>query len=410
MTTNEGALEPEAESRRGRLAELARLFLKLGTLGFGGPAVHLALLEEEVVKRRRWMSRQRFLDLVGATNLIPGPNSTEMAIHIGLLRAGWRGLFVGGACFILPAALITTLFAWAYDEFGSLPQVTPFLQGIKPAVLAVIVGALYRLGRTALKGWNLVPIVLIVALLTLVLGVNEVLALLLGGVLGMFWLLGLRRSRGPPPLLSWLPLLPSGGAAQGFAATAAGAGGAVAVSLWKLGLFFLKVGAVLYGTGYVLVAFLEGGLVEDFGWLEREQLLDAIAIGQFTPGPLLSTATFIGYQIEGIPGAVVATAAIFLPSFVFVAAISPIVPRLRRLSWTAAFLDAVNVSAVALMAVVILKLGRDTLFAWPAGTIVWPAWGIALAGAALRLRWRKIHPAWLIAGGALMGWLLPGWP
>ena len=381
----------------GRLGELAALFLKLGTIGFGGPAVHIGMMEAEVVGRRRWLSREYFLDLVGATNLIPGPNSTEMAIHLGFIRAGWAGLVVAGLCFILPAALITAGLAWAYVKFGSLPQVAPFFYGIKPAVLAVILAATVRLGRTAVKGWRLGVVGVGVGVASLG-GVNEVLALFVGGALGMLWL-RLPALKGQQR--AWVLAAFAGSAALGAAPAAGAAGTAVTVSLWKLGAFFLKVGAVLYGSGYVLVAFLEGGLVHDYAWLTRQQLLDAIAIGQFTPGPVLSTATFVGYLVAGAPGAWVATAAIFLPSFCFVAALNPLVPRLRRSPWTAAFLDAVNVSSIALMAAVTLKLAQSTLTAWP-------AWLIAAGAAALGVGW-KVDPSRLILGGAVAGWALSRW-
>jgi chromate transporter len=381
----------------GRLGELAALFLKLGTIGFGGPAVHIGMMEAEVVRRRQWLSREYFLDLVGATNLIPGPNSTEMAIHLGFIRAGWAGLVVAGLCFILPAFLITAGLAWAYVEFGSLPQVAPFFYGIKPAVLAVILAAALRLGRTAVKSWRLgvVGVGVVVASLG---GVNEVLALFVGGALGMLWL---RLPKLKAQQRVWVLAALAGSAALGAAPAAGAAGTAVTVSLWKLGAFFLKVGAVLYGSGYVLVAFLEGGLVHDYAWLTRRQLLDAVAIGQFTPGPVLSTATFVGYLVAGAPGAWVATAAIFLPSFCFVAALNPLVPRLRRSPWTAAFLDAVNVSSIALMAAVTLKLAQSTLTAWP-------AWLIAASAAALGVGW-KVDPSRLILGGAVAGWALSRW-
>jgi chromate transporter len=317
-----------------------------------------------------------------------------MAIHLGFIRAGWAGLVVAGVCFILPAVLITAGLAWAYVKFGSLPQVAPFFYGIKPAVLAVILAAALRLGRTAVKGWRLgvVGVGVVVASLG---GVNEVLALFVGGALGMLWL---RLPTLSPQQRAWILATLAGSATLGAAPAA---GTAVPVSLWKVGAFFLKVGAVLYGSGYVLVAFLEGGLVHDYAWLTRQQLLDAVAIGQFTPGPVLSTATFVGYLVAGAPGAWVATAAIFLPSFCFVAALNPFVPRLRRSPWTAAFLDAVNVSSIALMAAVTLKLAQSTLTAWP-------AWLIAAGAAALGVGW-KVDPSRLILGGAVAGWALSRW-
>ena len=430
--------------RPGRLGELARLFLKLGVIGFGGPAAHIAMMEDEVVVRRRWLTRQHFLDLIGATNLIPGPNSTEMTMHVGYERGGWAGLFVAGGCFILPAVLLTGTLGWLYVTYGTLPEVQPFLAGINPAVLAVIVGALWRLGKKAMTGWRLVPVGLGVAAL-LVAGLSEIAALLLGGAAGTLWLRfggggkeegkrgrgkegergrreerergkgkgvedGQAQASNPEPqtpnaepqtpnpkhetrntkhqtLLPFLVVPAAIVAAQ-----------AAAVPLWKLGLFFLKVGAILYGSGYVLVAFLEGDLVEGYGWLTETQLLDAIAIGQFTPGPVLTTATFIGYVLGGVPGALVATAGIFLPSFIFVAILNPLVPKLRRSPWTSAFLDAVNVSAVALMLVVSVELGIAALDSW----IAWLIFGLA-AVAALRFR---TNAAYIVLGGALLGWLL----
>ncbi len=379
------------------LGELARLFLKLGVIGFGGPAAHIAMLEDEVVKRRAWLTRRHFLDLIGATNLIPGPNSTEMTMHVGYERRGWAGLLTAGACFILPAALMTGTLGWLYAAYGTTPQVEPFLRGIKPAVMAVILGALWRLGALALKRWTLVPVGAAVVL-ALALDVNEVVALLGGGVFGMLWLVGYDAVRDGKGLRAGLllPLLatPAAKAVVWLAQTAS----TDEVSLWKLGLFFLKVGAVLFGSGYVLIAFLEGDLVRGYGWLTEQQLLDAIAIGQFTPGPVLTTATFIGYVIAGLPGAIVATVGIFLPSFLFVAVLNPLIPKLRRSRWTAAFLDAVNVSAVALMLVVTVELGLVVLTSWMA----WLVFGLA-AVATFRF---ALNPAYLVGGGALLGWLL----
>ncbi|MBD1936426.1 chromate efflux transporter [Microcoleus sp. FACHB-68] len=388
-----------------RLPQLAKVFFKLGAIGFGGPAAHIAMMEDEVVNRHKWLTREQFLDLVGATNLIPGPNSTEMAIHVGYIYAGWLGLIVAGICFIGPAVVITGAFAWAYVVFGQLPQVAPLLYGIKPAVLAIILGAIWKLGKTAVKNRKLL-LIAVAVVVALFLGLNEVIALLLGGLLGMLWLrLSQKRNNGTGTGFNgWLigfsfhPLLSQLSTASPVASPAA-------PTLWQLGLFFLKVGSVLFGSGYVLVAFLEEGLVGQ-GWLTQQQLLDAIAIGQFTPGPVSSTATFIGYVIAGWPGAVVATLGIFLPSFLFVAALNPLIPRLRSSPWASAFLDAVNVSAIALMAAVTVQLARGTLLV-STGTqlnIDWPALFIAIiaAGAAIRLR---VSAVWLVLGGALMGWL-----
>jgi chromate transporter len=386
-----------------RLGELAKLFFKLGVIGFGGPAAHIAMMEDEVVKRRQWLTRSHFLDLIGATNLIPGPNSTEMAIHVGYTYGGWPGLIVAGVCFILPAVLITAAFAWIYVEFGTLPQVAPLIYGIKPAVLAVILGAVWRLGKKAVKNSKLLMIGLGVAVLVFY-GQNEVIALLLGGSLGMIWL---RLSdKGNPPPEETAAIMAAGlTTSAALKATAATGATVASVPLWQLGWFFLKVGSVLFGSGYVLVAFLEGGLVREQGWLTKAQLLDAIAIGQFTPGPVLSTSTFIGYLIAGFPGAVVATVAIFLPSFLFVVLLNPLVPRLRASKWASAFLDAVNVSSVALMGVVTLNLSQTTLIK-PAGafSIDWLSALIAISAAVLAIRF-QINAAWLVLGGALIGWL-----
>ncbi len=396
-----------SEASRGSLTEVARLFLKLGVIAFGGPAAHIAMMEDEFVTRRKWISRQHFLDLIGATNLIPGPNSTEMTMHVGYERAGWAGLFVAGGCFIGPAVLITGVFAWLYVAYGSLPEVEPFLYGIKPAVIAVILGALWKLGKKAIDKWVLAALAVIVASAVL-LGLNEVWALLAGGLIGTFALraMGHDSSR---TASRFIPILFLQNARQGVGAAAAGAavGTVAAVSLWKLFFFFLKIGAVLYGSGYVLVAFLEGGLVQDYGWLTQGQLLDAVAVGQFTPGPVLSTATFIGYVVGAaggvgaIPGALVATLGIFLPSFFFVLILNPLIPRLRESVWLSAFLDAVNAAAVALMAAVTIQLGADTLFSWP-------AWVIAVLSAVVVLRF-KLNAAWIVLGGAVLGWALAGW-
>jgi chromate transporter len=391
------------------LRELAFVFLKLGITGFGGPAAHIGMMEEEVVVRRPWLSREHFLDLVGATSLIPGPNSTEMAIHVGHLMAGWRGMLVSGLAFIMPAAVMTAGFAWLYVQVGALPQIEPYLVGIKPVVLAIILLALLRLGRTALKSWKLVLVGAGVALASL-LGTSEILALVVGGLLGALWLAG------PPParlasgaiLLSLESADPAklwtrlGGSLSDRASRMAVHLAALVPtetrSLGEVFLFFLQIGSVLYGSGYVLVAFLEGGLVQNRGWLTETQLLDAIAVGQFTPGPVLTTATFIGFLLAGVPGAGAATLGIFFPSFVFVLLLSRTLPRLREGRMTAAFLDAVNAAAIGLMAAVLLQLGVEILAGWQ-------SWLIAALAALLGFRW-KVNAAWLVMGGAITGVLL----
>ncbi|HEX9653878.1 MAG TPA: chromate efflux transporter [bacterium] len=373
------------------LAELARVFLRLGTIGFGGPAAHIAMMQREVVEDRKWMTQQHFLDLVGATNLIPGPNSTEMAIHCGFHRAGWSGLLIAGISFILPATLITGVFAWIYAKYHTVPQLAAVLYGIKPAVIAIIAGAVFQLGRKGLKNWQLGLVGSVVIFMSLA-GINEIAAILIGGVVGMIWL---RFSFGGSKIQSWLlALLP-----LNSALFYSGAGNTANASAMQIFMVFLKIGAVLFGSGYVLIAYLDGEVVSKLGWLTKEQLLDAIAIGQFTPGPLLSTATFIGYQILGVWGALLATVGVFLPSFIFVAILNPLIPKLRQSEWASAFLDAVNISAVGLMAAVTLELGRAILLDWKALLI-------AVSSIAVTLRFKKVSSVWIVVAGAVAGVLL----
>jgi chromate transporter len=376
------------------LAELALVFLRLGTTAFGGPVAHIAMMEQEVVRRRKWLSHQEFLDLLGATHLIPGPNSTEMAIHVGHRRAGLRGLLVAGACFILPAMAIVMACAWAYVRFGALPQAQAVLYGVKPAVIAVIADAVWRLGRTALRTWFLAGVGVVAALLALS-GVNELLVLF-GTGFGVAAIRGwgdLRR-RGAAGLVALaLPKPPSLAGAAGVATA-----GAAPFTLGALFLFFLKVGAVLFGSGYVLIAFLRADLVTRWHWLTAPQLLDAVAVGQLTPGPLFTTATFIGYLLGGPVAAVVATVGIFLPAFFFVAASGPLVPRLRGSPLTSALLDGVNAAALALIAVVTWQLGRAAIVDLPTAAIA----GIGV----ILLRALPLNSVWLVLGGVAVGWLL----
>jgi chromate transporter len=373
----------------GRLRELAALFLKLGTIGFGGPAAHIAMTHDEVVGRRRWFTDTQYADMIGMTNLIPGPNSTEVAMHVGRERAGGRGLVLAGVCFILPAALVMGVLAWAYERYGTEPQVEWLLYGVKPVVIAVIAQAIWLLGRATLHG-ALVPAIGIAALVAAFVGVPELLILVLAGVAVAVWRAGARLG-GRAGSLAPLPLFPLLG----------GTGVATAsVGLVPLFFVFLWIGAVLYGSGYVLLAFLQGELVDGRGWLTEQQLLDAVAIGQVTPGPLFTTATFIGYLLGGVPGAVVATVGIFLPGFVFVALTGPLIPRLRRSEVFGAFLDGVVAASLALMTWVAWVLGRDAIVdGWTVA--------LALASALLLFRWR-ISPVWLILGGALAGLLIEG--
>lgn len=381
-----GGTRPEPGPARvaPRLREVAWLFLKLGTIGFGGPAAHIAIMHDEVVRRRRWLDEQRFVDLIGATNLIPGPNSTELAIYIGYARARWKGLVTAGVCFILPAFVIVLALAWGYVRYGRTAAADGLLYGIKPVVIAVILWALVGLVRTAARG-VLAGLVAAAALVCYLLGVNELLILAAGGVVILLvrarpaWL-----GRAPLPLL--LPL---------FAASQGGLSGAAAGQLGRLLVTFLKIGSVLYGSGYVLLAFLRGDFVERLGWLTQGQLLDAVSIGQITPGPVFTTATFIGYVVAGLPGAVLATIGIFLPSFVLVGLLTRVVRRIRHRAWSAAILDGVNASALGLMAGVTWQLGRTAL--------VDPLTVGLFAGALVAL-WRlRLNSAWLIGVGAAVG-------
>jgi chromate transporter len=377
------------------LGEIARLFLKLGATAFGGPAAHIAMMEDEVVRRRGWLSRDEFLDYLGATNLIPGPNSTELAIHIGHARAGRPGLLVAGIAFILPAALIVTAVAWGYVRYGSLPQVEGLLYGVKPVVMAVVAQALWSLGRSALKS-RVLAIVGIAAVVAALAGVHELVVLAVTGVVTATIAVGsqLRRTAGVPLLAATL----SGSAALAAGGSAALSPPAGPVTLWPLFLVFAKAGAVLFGSGYVLLAFLRADLVERFGWLTERQLLDAVAIGQVTPGPVFTTATFVGYVLAGPTGAVVATVAIFLPAFFFVAVSGPLVPRLRQSPRAGAVLDGVNVASLALMAAVSWQLGRAAL--------VDPVTVCLMLASLVGLIHFRINSAWLIGAGAAIGWFL----
>jgi chromate transporter len=380
--------------RTQRLKELAKLFLKLGTIAFGGPAAHIALMEEEVVQRRGWLKRQQLLDLIGATNLIPGPNSTELAIHIGYERAGWRGLIVAGTCFIVPAMCIVWLLAVLYVRYQTVPQLGWLLYGIKPVIIAIVIQALWRLGQSAVK--NIQTGVAGAAVVALaIVGGHELLLLLVAGLAVMLvenWRrLLTRHGLGALVLPAVSAVLPAGATPLSNVTASA------TITLLNIFGFFLKVGSILYGGGYVLLAFLQGDLVERWHWLTSAQLLDAIAIGQFTPGPVFTTATFIGYMLAGSPGAIVATVGIFLPAFVFVAAVNPWVPKLRRSQWASGFLDGVNVASMGLMAVVTWKLAMAALFDW-----VTVALALLSCGVVFRFR---INSAWLVIAGGMVGLL-----
>ncbi|HVH42659.1 MAG TPA: chromate efflux transporter [Labilithrix sp.] len=380
------ALDSAGSSRK-RLVELALLFLRLGTTAFGGPAAHIAIMEDEVVRRRSWLTREEFLDLLGAANLIPGPNSTELAIHIGHRRAGWAGLVVAGVCFILPAALITWAFAWTYVRFGALPEARWVLYGVKPVVIAVVVQALWGLARSAVKT-PVLGVIGVAALSASAIGVDELLVLAVGGVAAM-----LARPRAAMPHA----VFPAG-IWTTTAASAGGLGVAAPASLGGLFFTFAKIGSVLFGSGYVLLAFLRADLVEERHWLNEQQLLDAVAVGQVTPGPVFTTATFVGYVIHGTSGALAATAGIFLPAFFFVALSGPLIPRLRRSPHAGALLDGVNVASLGLMAAVSIELGHAALV---------DSWTLGLATLSALLLFRfKVNSAWLVLGGAAAGGII----
>jgi chromate transporter len=376
------------ESETATLKEVALSFLRLGTTAFGGPAAHIAMMEDEFVRRRGWLDHRQFLDMLGATNLIPGPNSTEMAIHIGHQRAGWKGLLVGGACFILPAMLIVLAVAWAYVRFGSLPQVEGVMYGVKPVIIAIVFQALWRLAPNAVKNIFLGAIGLIGTVAALS-GVNTLTVLFGAGVIAAAVERVNQCRAGQAAdrvgVIGWF----------GIPALKAATAAAVPFSLLGLFLFFLKVGAILYGSGYVLLAFLQADLVGRLHWLTQSQLLDAVAIGQVTPGPVFTTATFIGYLLGGVKGAIAGTIAIFLPSFILVAASRPLIPRIRRSRVAGAFLDGVNVGALGLMAAVTLQLSHAALIDVTTASIG--------AISVLVLIVSRTNSAWLIFAGGLVG-------
>ena len=393
-----------SEIREASLGEIALVFLKLGTIAFGGPAAHLAMMEEEFVRRRKWMTHAEFLDRLATANLIPGPSSTEVAIFVGQLKRGWRGLIVAGCCFIIPAAIIVSVIAWAYVRFGAMPKVEGVLSAIKPAVVAIVIQALGKLGRTGVRSTLLAVIAVLTAALNLF-GVSPVLVLAFAG-LAAASASGMRNRLvgiGPLGLPRIVVLQKVLGRPQMFAgAVAVMAGGAsFPVSLGRLFLSFLKVGSVVFGSGYVLLAFLRTEFVERLHWLTDKQLMDAVAVGQFTPGPLFTTATFVGYVLAGWLGAVVATAGIFLPGFVLVALSGPLIPRLRRSAVAAAALDGVVAGSLALMAVVAWQLGKASIV--DRTTLV--VFAVSLV-ALIRFR---ANSAWVVAAAAAVGWVMPGW-
>jgi chromate transporter len=390
--TATGADAGAHDASRTGLKQIALSFLRLGTTAFGGPAAHIAMMEEEFVRRRRWVSPADFLDMLGASNLVPGPSSTEMAIHIGHQQKGWAGLIVAGVCFILPAMLIVMACAWAYSRFGSLPQVQSILYGVKPVIIAVVLQALWGLGRTAIKNGFLAVVGLLAAAGALA-GGNVLAILLAAGFVSVFRAWIKERCFAAAPAA--LP------AVKSLTASAAALAATVPIGLWGLFLVFLKFGAVIFGSGYVLLAFLQADLVQRLHWLTQAQLLDAVAVGQVTPGPVFTTATFIGYLLGGVPGAMVATVGIFLPGFIFVAVSRPLIPRIRRSMIAGAFLDGVNVGALALMIGVTWQLSRAALVDFPTSALA--------ALSAVVLIYFRVNSAWLVLAGGITGMIASRW-
>ncbi len=370
---------------KNNLKEIAKLFLKLGIIGFGGPAAHIAMMQDEVVVKKKWLTEQHFLDLIGATNLIPGPNSTEMAIHIGHEKAGWKGLVVAGICFIFPAIIITGFFAFLYKEYGQIPEVKPFLYGIKPAIIAIILSAIFPLAKKSLKTIQLGIIGAVVLLLSL-LNYNEIILMFGAGIIALF--IYYLKQNTNKNINAFIPLTLFQFSNNNL------------ISPTNLNLFlvFLKIGAILYGSGYVLFAFLDAELVAS-GLLSRTQLIDAIAVGQFTPGPVFSSVTFIGYQINGFSGAIISTNAIFIPSFIFVALLNPLVKKMRNSKMFSTFLDAINVASIAIIISICLEMGKETIIDWR--TIL-----IAFLSIIITFNYRKINTAFIVLGGSIIGYIL----
>ena len=368
-----------------KLKQVAAVFFKLGLFAFGGPAAHIAMMEHEVVTKRAWMTREHYLDLIGATNLIPGPNSTEMTMHCGFQRAGKKGLFIAGISFIFPAVFITAILGYLYVLYGALPQVQPFIKGIQPAVIVIIASAVIKLGKKAVKNWELALLGTLFLAASL-LGLDQVLVLFAGGLLGMCYFL--IKSKMQSTTLAIAPLF------MVFIVSEIG------TKLSSVGIFlkFLKVGSILYGSGYVLFAYLDTELVTTT-LLSQNQLLEAIGIGQFTPGPVLSTATFIGYQLGGFWGAIAATAGIFMPSFLFVWLLNPLIPKMRKSKVLGYFLDSINVAAVAIMLAVVITMSKQTLVDWQATLI-------AVVSVVLIFGFKKVSVMWVLIIGAILGYVL----
>ena len=368
------------------LKEVAGLFLKLGLIAFGGPAAHISMMQQEVVYKRKWMGEEHFLDLLGATNLIPGPNSTEMAIHLGYEKAGWKGLIAAGVLFILPAAFITGCFAWLYKSYGMLPQVQPFIYGIKPAIIAIILAAVFPLAKRSAKNLKLI-IIGISALVLALAGWNEIYIMLGAGIIMMI-IYAIQNKK----------LNATGGVFVPFTLLQTPITSIITVTNTQLFFSFLKIGSILYGSGYVLFAFLDTELVKK-GIITRQLLVDAIAVGQFTPGPVSSAVTFIGYQLNGFSGAAISTLGVFLPCFVFVALLNPLVKKMRSSKIFAAFLDAVNIASVAVIVAVCFAIGKESITDWR--TIL-----IACVSTVVVFGFKKVNTVFIVFGGSLLGYFL----
>ena len=364
------------------MKEIFQYFFKLGWVAFGGPAAHVAIMQDDLVERKKWLTNQEFLDYMGATNLIPGPNSTEMTMHAGYHRGGALGLFVAGMSFIFPAVCLTLAVAVFFEKFSEIEWVIPIINGIKAAVLSFILGAILKLGKKAVKT-QLLAIVGILVITASFLGINEILCILAAGIIMMLFHFATNRNQ----LNNFAPLLL-------FSAVAA-----IPYSKWKLFFIFLKVGAVLFGSGYVLFAYLDGELIDQVGWLTHEDLVEAIAVGQVTPGPVLSTSTFIGYKVGGFSGAILATLGIFLPSFFYVWLLNPLIHKMKESKPLTAFLQAVNVAAVAVMVVVSVKMAQSIVIDWKTGAI-------AALSFFVYFYFKKLNTLWIILGGAVLGFIL----
>jgi len=376
-----------SSEKKERQKEITQVFLKLGVFAFGGPAAHIAMMDEEIIQKRKWVERTRFVDLIGATNLIPGPNSTELAIHLGYERGGVLGLFIAGLCFILPAMFIVLGFAYFYVRYGAIPRVEGILYGIKPVIIAIVFQALLRLGKSVIKG-RLAVIVASLVIVGSFSGISEIPLLLLAGVLVM----GIRnREKFSTKAMLFFPLPMLALSDISIAANRIGMG------LGRLFLTFLKIGSFLYGSGYVLLAFLETEFIRAFPLITQKELLDAVAIGQLKPGPVFTTATFIGYLILGIPGALVSTAGIFLPSFLLVWLLRPLIPKLRSSRWISGILDGVNIASLGLMTAVTIRLGMTSLID-PLSV------GLFLLALFVLMKFR-LNSAWIILFGGAVGFI-----